>query len=316
MFTRRDLYRFLLAALFLANAHRRLFARVVPRLCVDQLVATTGLPLLVPVTRHYRADIVVALLGVPIFSRKNVGGAVAAIRESAEGLRKLVTLQFAGGANPLRTHGFKYDGSLEEVLLVDGAAPVQAAYFGFVTSSRDENYDQARQRIFAAQKSRDAFTAAEGLHVAGSARCEKSSISLPDGCARDLAGLSDEIRAFFSESERSATELHTPGITAATFLYAVRAALRSVESHPIIHYVHNAKPYRLECERAPEPHHGDGTRFTGHIHDLTSRQVSTFRLWLDDPSGLPRRIEFQPRSYLRISLQSEPEGANRTTEQS
>lgn len=314
MLTRRDLCRFLLAALSLTKTPKRLFATVSPRLCVDQLVAATGLPLSNPVIRHYRADVVVTLLGVPIFSRKNVGGAVAAIRESAEGSRKLVALRFAGGANPQRTHGFKYDGSLEEVVLADGAVPVQAAYFGFVTSSANENYDQARQRIFAAQKPHDAFTAAEGLHLPGSAHCEKSSISLPDGSERDLARLSDEIRARFSDSERTAAELYMPGNASATFLYAVRAALRANEPRPAINYVHNAKPYRLECERAPEPHHSETTRFTGHIHDLTTRQVSSFRLWLDDPSGLPRRIEFQPRSYLRISLECEPEGANRTEE--
>ena len=313
MFTRRDLYRFLLAAVCLAKAPKRLFATVSPRLCVDQLVAATGLPLPVPVTRHYRADVVVTLLGVPIFSRKNVGGAFAALRESAEGSRKLVAIRFAGGANPQRTHGIKYDGSLEEVVLVDGAAPAQAAYFGFVTSSSNENFDQARQRVMTAQKSRGAFTAAEGLHLPGSARCEKSSISLPEASARDRAGLSDEIRARFSDTERSATELHMPGNAAATFLYAVRAAVRAREQRPAVNYVHNAKPYRLECERTPEAH-SESTKFTGHIHDLTSRQVSTFRLWLDDPSGLPRRIEFQPRSYLRISLEYEPEGANRTEE--
>ena len=309
MFTRRDLYRTFLAALCLAKTPRRLFAGAVPRLCVDQLLAATGLPLPKPVLRQYRADVVVTLLGVPIFSRKNVGGAFAAIQESAEGSRKLVSIRFAGGANPQRTHGFKYDGSLEEVVLADGAVPVQAAYFGFVTSSTNENYDQARQRIFAAQKPRDAFTAAEGQHVAGSARCEKSSISLPDGSTRDLQGLGDEIRARFSDSERSRSELRTSGNAAATFLYAIRAAVRSREPRTAIEYVHNVKPYRLECERAVETHHGEGTRFTGHIHDLTTRQVSTFRLWLDDPSGLPRRIEFQPRSYLRITLESETENA-------
>jgi hypothetical protein len=313
MFTRRGLGRLLLAALALTKIPRRAFAGLVPRLCIDRLMAGAGLPLPEPVTRRYRADVVVTLLGVPIFSRKNVGSALAAIRETGEGSRKLVAIRFAGGANPQRTHGFKYDGSLEEAVLEDGNQAVQAAYFGFVTSSTNENYDQARQRIFAAQKPRDAFIAAEGQHLPGSARCEKSSISLPDGPAHDLAGLNEQIRARFADSDRAAAELHTPG-AAGTFLYSVHAAVRASEPRSSVNYVHNAKAYRLESERSPEAHNGSGTRFTGKIHDLATRQVSTFRLWMDDPSGLPRRIEFQPRSYLRISLEYEPEGANRAEE--
>ncbi|HYK18294.1 MAG TPA: hypothetical protein VEV37_09750 [Bryobacteraceae bacterium] len=313
MLTRRDLGRVLLGALAVTKIPRRASAGVVPRLCVDRLLAGAGLPLPDPVTRRYRADVVVTLLGVPIFSRKNVGGAFAAIRETGEGSRKLVAIRFAGGANPQRTHGFKYDGSLEEAVLEDGSQAVQAAYFGFVTSSTNESYDQARQRIFAAQKSRDTFTAAEGQHVPGSARCEKSSISLPDGPAHDVAGLNEQIRARFAESDRAAAELHTSG-AATTFLYSVRTAVRAPEPRSTVNYVYNAKPYRLECERSPEPHNGAGTRFTGKIHDLATRQVSTFHLWMEDPSGLPRRIEFQPRSYLRISLEYEPVGANRTEE--
>lgn len=313
MLTRRNLCRIFMGALFLARVPKPAFSSIAPRLCVDQLLATTGLPLPDPLLRQYRADVVVTLLGVPMFSRKNVGGAVVALRESIDGTRKLVALRFAGGANPQRTHGFKYDGSLEEVILESGSAPAQAAYFGFVTSSTNENFDDARKRVLSDQKPHDAFIAAEGVHVPGSARCEKGSISLP-GPARDLDELSEKIRASFPEAKRAVAELHIPGNASTTFLYSVRAALRAREPRTSISYVHNAKPYRLECERASDPHRGASTRITGRIHDLTSHQVTTFRLWLDDPSSLPWRIEFQPRSYLRISLEHEPEGANRAEE--
>jgi hypothetical protein len=48
------------------------------------------------------------------------------------------------------------------------------------------------------------------------------------------------------------------------------------------------------------------TRLTGQIREAASGHASTFRLWVDDQSVLPLRIEFQPRSYLRISLEYAP----------
>ncbi len=307
MLSRRELCRFLLPAFGLANTLKRVCATLANSLLVDRLVAQSELVLPNPVVRTYRADVVVTLLGLPVFARKGVGGASAAVQEAAEGKRRLVALRFAGGANPQRTHGFKYDGSLEEVILQDGPTVPQAAYFGFVTSSTNESYDQARQRILARRKSPDSFVAAEGLHIAGRARCEKGAFSLPGEAVQDRSELNQRIRACFRDADRAATELPTPGGAAATtFLYSVLTALRSGDTRSQFDYVHNAKAYRLEWERAADPHHGDLTRFTCHIQELATRQASTFRLWLDDrQSDLPERIEFQPRTYLRITLESE-----------
>jgi hypothetical protein len=307
---RRELCRFLLTAFGLVNTLKRACATLASPLLVDRLVAQSELALPNPVVRTYRADVVVTLLGLPVFARKGVGGASAAVREAAEGKRRLVSLRFAGGANPQRTHGLKYTGSLEEVILQDGPAVPQAAYVGFVTSSTNESYDQARQRILARCKSPYSFVAAEGLHIAGRARCEKGCFSLPGEAVEDWSELNQRIRACFRDADRAATELLTPGGDAATtFLYSVLTALRSGDTRSQLDYVHNAKAYRLEWERAADPHHGGLTRFTGHIQDLATRQASTFRLWLDEQSNLPVRIEFQPRSYLRISLESEPADA-------
>jgi hypothetical protein len=310
MLSRRELCRFLLTALGLANMPGRARARLAGPLSVDRLLAQSELELPNPLVRAYRADVVVTLLGLPVFARKGVGTASAAVREATDGKRKLIALGFGGGANPQRTHGFKYDGSLEEVVLEDGPMVPQAAYFGFVTSSSNESYDQARQRVLARQKAADSFIAAEGVHTAGCARCEKSSVSLPGETAENLSELNRRIRARFCDADRAAVELHTSGGAAATtFLYSVLTALRSGQARSRLNYVHNAKEYRLEWERAADPHHGGATRFTGHIVELATRQNSAFRLWLDDQSELPLRIEFQPRSYLRISLEYDPAGA-------
>jgi len=317
MLSRRELCRFLLTAFGLANTLKRARATLANPLSVDRLMAQSELLLPDPTIRTYRADVVVTLLGVPVFARKGVGGAFAALREATEGKRRLVALRFAGGANPQRTHGFKYDGCLEEAILQDGPTVPQAAYFGFVTSSSNESYDQARQRILARRKSPDSFVATEGAHTAGFARCEKSSVSLPGETAQDLSELEQRIRACFHDADRTAAELRTRGGAAAkTFLYSVLTALRSGDARSQLDYVHNARAYRLEWERAADPHRGGVDRFTGHIQEVATRQFSTFRLWLDRQSELPLRIEFQPRSYLRISLEYEPaDAASRHTEE-
>ena len=284
-----------------------MFGTAVSRLVVDTLLAESPLGLPDPAIRHYRVDVVVTLLGVPIFSRKAVGAAFATLREAVNGDRKIVALQFAGGANPERTHGLRYGGSVEEAIVERASSRTQAAYFGFVTHSKDENFEQARQRILDKAKPSGGYTAAQGVHTVGSARCEKTSVSLPDQ-HRSLPELIQQIRENFYAADRISTELQTPGNTAvSTFLYSVLSAVRSPESHSQIGYVHNATEYRLDWERTNEQHTGATiTRFTGRILAASAHRLSTFRLWLDNQSDLPLRIEFQPRSYLRLSLECEP----------
>lgn len=306
--TRRGVCRLLGTVVGLVLSGPKMFGTAVSKLVVDSLLADSQVALPDPAIRHYRVDVVVTLLGVPIFSRKAIGAAFASFREAAPGDRKIVALQFAGGANPERTHGFKYDGSMEEAIVERGSTRPQAAYFGFVThSSKDENFDQARQRVMNKTKPAGGYTAAQGVHTAGSARCEKSSVSLPDQ-RRDLPELIQKIREGFHDSDHVATELHTSGDSAAsTFLYSVLTALRSPESHSQIGYVHNATEYRLDWERATDQRDGSATtRFTGRILSASAHRISTFRLWHDNQTYLPLRIEFQPRSYLRLNLECEP----------
>jgi len=321
LITRRELFTFASSILGLAVAARKLRGTAASRLHIDSLLEESDLALQSPVLRNYRVDVVVALLGVPIFSRKGVGSAFAAIREASAADQRIVALQFAGGANPERTHGFRYDGSMDEAAFESSSAR-QVAYFGFVTSASDENFERARQRIMSKSKAPRSFIAAEGVHSAGSAHCEKSRVSIQDQSAK-LGELSHEIRDGFAESDRMVTELPTPGLSAAsTFLNSVLEALRSGQTHSQRSYIHNAKQYRIEWERAPDPHVGTAlsatqltlhpdavTRFTARTSALSARQSSTFRLWLDNESDLPLRIEFQPRSYLRLMLEYEPSTA-------
>ena len=210
--------------------------------------------------RKYRADAVVTLLGMPVFARKGVGAAFAAIRAAAEGERRLIALRFAGGSHPERTHGLLYDGSLEEIIVEHASTPERGSYFGFVTSSKDESYEQAKKRILNGKTGTYAsYVAAAGVHIAGCARCETGRFEVDGSRRLELAELIQRIREGFSAADRVATELVTRGSSAArTFLYAMLAALRSTETSSQLNYVHNAKDYRLEWERTPGSTHRRG----------------------------------------------------------
>ena len=319
MLNRRELLSLLGTVAGLVLSVRKLPGSAASRLSVDNLLSEYPVELPAPLVASYRADVVVTLLGVPIFSRKGVGGAFATLKEAVGGDRKLVSLQFAGGADPARTHGFKYDGSLEEAVLEQGSMRPRAAYFGFVTSSsNEEGLDQARKRVMTEPGRHSAYAAAEGVHVDGCARCEKSAITLPEQPGRDLSSLIREMRDSFRGADRTALELRTSsGSAPTTFLYTVLSAIRSDQPRSRLNYVHNAREYRLEWERTPDPHtgaalaaagliapHSSVMRLSGHVTCLSTRGNSTFRLWLADPSVVPLKIEFQPRPYLRISLET------------
>jgi hypothetical protein len=46
----------------------------------------------------------------------------------------------------------------------------------------------------------------------------------------------------------------------------------------------------------------------GTILDPSGEKVNEFSVWLDpgDPSGIPNRIEFHARSFLRLTFEAEP----------
>jgi len=206
------------------------------------------------------------------------------------------------------------------VIVNRGGVAVEAAYFGFVTTSSDEKYEQARQRFLAPAKT-PTFVVVEGTHRAGYVRCDKGSVSVPYQAWQDFPRLIQEVRTRFFNADRSTRELHVPGnVAAATFLNSVLIAVRSGKDSSELDYVHNTANYRLNLDKAPDPHtaavlaanrqtaHPNSVlRFTGHVRELATHKVTTFRFWLDDQSELPLRIELQPRSYLRINLEFEPE---------
>jgi hypothetical protein len=258
----------------------------------------------------YRADVSVGLLGIPLFGRRGVGSAWGEIREQTRGERRHYALSFAGGADPARTHGIHYLGSFEEVAIEAESTLEQAATFGFVTvSSSDESFEQARQRVTDGNKGKPGtFVVVDELHRASSVRIRRMFVPAAGASWRELPRLDREVRAQFGDSAPLEREVRvSPKEGPRTFLRTVVAAIRSPQPRCNFAYLHDGSRYILECEKQHESTGGaDTVRLNGRIRDLDKKKVSTFKLWYAQGADPPVRIEFSPRSYLRITLESDP----------
>jgi hypothetical protein len=85
-----------------------------------------------------------------------------------------------------------------------------------------------------------------------------------------------------------------------TFLISVRrAALHRIDGRSA--FIHNAKLYDLRTRFSET---GGVATLIGHIAERGSSNESEFRVWFDlsDPTGLPSKIEFRPKSFLHLTF--------------
>jgi len=90
-------------------------------------------------------------------------------------------------------------------------------------------------------------------------------------------------------------------------LYAVHRAALEDAPNARRHFCHNGKVHELVTEKhRPSP--GEAVRMAGSIRDPSGSEICQFNLWFDpaDRSGIPNRIEFRARSFLRLTFESEP----------
>ncbi|HME06587.1 MAG TPA: hypothetical protein VKG25_06035 [Bryobacteraceae bacterium] len=282
--------------------------------------------------RAYRADAVITLFSMPVFSRAGVGGGIATFGEGLDGGRRIVSMSFAGGSFPEHAHKINRLGYIQEVVLENREVvlenqelvlendnePQEAAYFGFMTASPEESVAEARKAL-ASSGASIPYAAVEGVTSRGQHRNSKTKIFLPSSYTfAEWRTLRDRIRAAFYASDPSTTEIAAPP---RTLLYSVAQAIRRPAGRFETPYVYNGKQYHLKLEKTPDS--GAGTAFVnkglaasaagvyllrGSVKGLLSGRVTNFRLWIDDDSGtvLPLRIELQPRSFLRLAFEFDP----------
>jgi hypothetical protein len=181
-----------------------------------------------------------------------------------------------------------------------------------MTSSTEETAEQAR-RALGPGKSDLSFTAIQGRSLRGIRESASAIFGYPRGGGerdwRDL--LATARRQLGSAARRVSGNAEGPaGATMPTFLYSLRRAIESREPRLRQTFVYGDRQWGLETEKAADPRMGrelgaDGPVFklTGALHKRKEDPpAAVFRLWFEASSPLPLRIDYQPRSFLRLSF--------------
>jgi hypothetical protein len=252
--------------------------------------------------RRYRAHAAILVLGMPVFKRGDVGAGFASVETGVSGDRTVTALQFAAGSDPERARGLNRLGIMREAAVEQDLCLLKTSYAGFMTSSPEKSLDQGRRAL---DTSAAALPCTLGSAESWNGRTELSvrRFTVP-GTTRWM-----EAADILNAIENCPETNHETGAfgPSATFLYAVHRAALEDASNARRQFCHNGKLHELVTEKRRLSSDSRIIRMTGSIRDPSGAETSVFSLWFDssDPSGLPARIEFRPRPFLRLTFEAE-----------
>lgn len=305
----------------------RLHAMAAPVLEVDRFLDGLAGPASGKISCSYRADAVIVLLSFPIFRRTGVGGGFASLVDLVRDNDRYYSLRFAGASRPDRAAGLDRVGAIREVAVERGSVLTEAAYFGVLTTSPEETLEEGRRSLGKNGTDWNEYTAINGQSRRGFTRSAITHFRLPSAGGPNLHVIA-EARANFQTNRPALRENQWPGRgdgqAPPTFLYALMKAIRCQKRETEAWYVYSERSYHLWLEKQldrREGHRFAGLGLTSHpdriievrgrIREESSGRQNSFRLWVEDGSSnaLPLRIEFQPRSYLRLSFEVDPQAS-------
>ncbi len=258
--------------------------------------------------RRYRVQASVSLFSIPLFSRDKVGAACAMVEELTAATGRTSAIQFSAGSWPDRISGFNRFGMTQEVMRQEDGAVAESAYFSFMTRSPEKN-DEEAWRAFAQASRVPTLAVARGSATQSSYAFALEHLLAPQECTwMDCPRLMSMLRDHISSSLRAAANERTERAYP-TFLHAIRSLMGAGRQSVQCTFMHNAKLYDLRAALSA----ADGMKLlTGHILEHATEQgargESNFRVWFhpNDASGLPARIEFRPKSFLRLVFEQDP----------
>ena len=327
--TRRALLRLLAgAALFSPFIRRTTGAPLTPfatAMPVEQLSGEYPADLGAAIHRRYRAHAYIHLFALPIFSRQEVGGGYAVVEQGTAGDHSIVGLQFAGGSSGERTHGLNRVGLIQEAVVEQRANCVEAAYFGFMVSSAEKSLDQGRKSLQTNTQGSIPYSAASGSGRTGHFRCTISHLAVPAhfnwGTFEQLTREMRTLIGSANDTTRFDIALDSGASRPDTFLYSMRQAILGKETRSRTTIVYNGKRYNLATEKQSDRRAGAQMQARGVTHkpdaiwrlngtttEAKTNQSTAFEIWYEegDPSGLPVRIEFYPKSFLKLVFEQQP----------
>jgi hypothetical protein len=261
--------------------------------------------------RRYRMDATILLLGAPLFTRQAAGGGYASVEISADQGATAIALQFAAGSSPARAHGLNRFGILREALVDRGAArATELSFAGLMTRSREESFEQGRKALVASPRGAEGVVArgrTTGSSSGSTVQAWIDTIDLaPDS---NWSNLNDTLSEALRREPRTPPRETTPG-SATTFLHAMRSVALCRDAFVRRQFMHAGKLYWLETRR----HSEQSSELAGTIHDFNGARCAEFRTAYaaGDESGIPIRIEYRPRSFLRLTFEAELEATQPT----
>jgi hypothetical protein len=258
-------------------------------------------------SRTYRADAVILFLGIPIYRLAGVGGGKASLEETGENASLSRTLFFAGGSEPKRAHGLSRLGWMREVVLGPASTPSEAAYFGVLTSSPEESLEHARKSVAAPPSGHSIFSAVRGCNTIGHSRSAVTHFEFAASAIWSDRALIDQAQSMFDAHVdwRETSWPTSPKLAPPTFLFQLATLLKQRTRRTVGRFVYSEQEYLLELDAQQTSHQGL-LPVRGKIRNLRTAHETLFRLWLEDASGsiVPVRIEFQPRSFLRLTFEA------------
>ncbi|MCU1238997.1 MAG: hypothetical protein JWP63_6964 [Candidatus Solibacter sp.] len=259
------------------------------------------------VSRTYRADAVILFLGVGIYHRAGVGGGQASLEESGEGASLRRTLFFGGGSDPKRARGLSRLGWIRETVTGPVGAPTAVDYFGVMTSSPEESLEHARKSVEGPASGRSVFSAANGRHTPGHSRSAVTHFEYSSSATWNDRGLIEHAQSTFKEAPWHETIWpNSLGQTPSTFLLELANLLKQRTRRAAGRYVYCEQEYTMELDTAASRDRERLLQVRAKVRNLKTGKETVFRIWLDEtPDSLvPVRIEYQARSFLRLTFQA------------
>jgi hypothetical protein len=273
----------------------------------------------VSLERRYRADAAILLLSVPLFHRSDVGGGSVVWSEPANGGngKPHRTLEFVGYSNPARAAGLNRLGFIHETSGGDASGRDEATYFGLMTSSPEESMEAARKSLKSDKKDA-AFTAIDGRVTAGAVETSVATFLAPSRLSvegrEELVALA---RRALGGAVKKPPNFDPRSTATQPFLHALAEAL--IRGGPrTTNYTFRGRLYRLLLESSPDPEAtalfrerrllpptGTVIRVSGRLRREAGGKESKFRLWVEQGAAhpIPLRIEYRPKSYLRLTFE-------------
>jgi hypothetical protein len=150
-----------------------------------------------------------------------------------------------------------------------------------------------------------------GRNIPGHSRSAVTHFEFPAGALWSDRALIDHAQSTF-QANVDWRETSWPSLanrTPPTFLLLVATLLKQRARHATGRYVYNEQEYLLDLE-APQngPDREHLLPYKGKIRNLNTGHDTLFRIWLENASDslVPVRIEFQARSFLRLTFEAVP----------